>query len=212
MVLKLMQFATVAARKAAARMRAAEDSSIHASAAGDLSLVVVNSPRGESLRATGTSAASAAGEANRQADESEMELIYAGESDGASESKTTTHASGSSGADTLRARLTGSGKRDGVMLKIFGSSDHSDEFSPYATKYARDRAATGVSPHADTNQEARNRNVLCHAPQVESPWMPSSKELDRLAGMATERDQIPLLDCRRACSPSSSTETIRAEK
>uniref|UniRef100_A0AAV1T783 Uncharacterized protein n=1 Tax=Peronospora matthiolae TaxID=2874970 RepID=A0AAV1T783_9STRA len=42
--------------------------------------------------------------------------------------------------------------------------------------------------------------------------MPSSRELDRLVGMTTERERIPFFDCRKICPPNSSTETIRAEK
>uniref|UniRef100_A0AAV1TMI0 Uncharacterized protein n=1 Tax=Peronospora matthiolae TaxID=2874970 RepID=A0AAV1TMI0_9STRA len=231
MVSKTTRVATAAARRAAARMRAAAKSASHTSSAGDSSPVVVKAPRGESPRATGKSAASAAGASSRNQDESEIELIYSGESDDASDSKSTPHASGSPGADTARARLIGSGQRGSIMTEIFGSSDYSDESPPHASpsndrmredggapmhhherSNSRDRGNTGASAHAGTNQEARDRNVLRHSPQVESPLMPSSRELDRLFGMTTEPDRIPLFDCRKICPPNSSTETIRAEE
>uniref|UniRef100_A0AAV1UT63 Uncharacterized protein n=1 Tax=Peronospora matthiolae TaxID=2874970 RepID=A0AAV1UT63_9STRA len=213
MVSKTTQAATAAARREAARMRAAAKSASHTPAAGDSSPVVVNPPRGESPRVTGTSVASAAVTSGRNQDESEIELIYSGELDDASDSKATHH-------------------RGGIVTEIFGSSDYSDESPPHASpsndrtrgdggdapihhherSYSRDRSNTGASAHAGTNQEARDRNVLRQALQVESSWMPPSRELERLAGTTTERDRIPLFDCREICPPDSSTDTIRAEE
>uniref|UniRef100_A0AAV1VJQ0 Uncharacterized protein n=1 Tax=Peronospora matthiolae TaxID=2874970 RepID=A0AAV1VJQ0_9STRA len=166
-------------------MRATGESTSHTTAAGISSLVVVNSPRGGSPRAT----------------------------DDASDSKTTPHASGSPGAENARARSTGSGQRGGIILEMFESRDSSDESMTRASlsddstrgdgggapihhheqSNSKDRDNTGASAHAGTNQEARDRIVLRHAPQVESPWMPSARELDRVAGMTTDPVSNPVI-------------------
>uniref|UniRef100_A0AAV1UTT5 Uncharacterized protein n=1 Tax=Peronospora matthiolae TaxID=2874970 RepID=A0AAV1UTT5_9STRA len=189
MVSEPKRVATAAARKVAARRRATGDSTSHTSAAGDSSSASGNSPRGELSRETGTPAASAAGTANRSQDDFEIELINSGESDDVSDSKATPYTSGSPGADTARARLTGSGQRGGIMLEFFGierllrrSSPHASPSNDktrgdggdtsehhYERSISSDRAATSIIAHADTNQEARDRSVLRHTPQVESP-------------------------------------------
>ena len=237
---KSMRVAAEAAKLAVARMRAAGENSSQASPAGDQSpavtreqqaVPVVTSPRGDSPRATHASA-DTAGATTRTEDEPGIEPIYSGESDDSSNSMAACTNSVSPGVDANRARLTGSGDYAAQLREVLGSDHSSDDSSSHASPLdskqrgdggdalmrrhernsSRDRAATGVSASADTNQEARDRNVLRHAPQVESPWMPPSKELDRVAGMTTKRDRIPLFDCRKLCPPNSSTKTIRAEE
>uniref|UniRef100_A0AAV1URW0 Uncharacterized protein n=1 Tax=Peronospora matthiolae TaxID=2874970 RepID=A0AAV1URW0_9STRA len=82
-----MRCAAEPARNAVARKRATDESASLALAAGDASPAVANCPRGESPCATDTSAVSAAGTANRNVHEPEIDLINSGKSDDASDSK-----------------------------------------------------------------------------------------------------------------------------
>uniref|UniRef100_A0AAV1VM53 Uncharacterized protein n=1 Tax=Peronospora matthiolae TaxID=2874970 RepID=A0AAV1VM53_9STRA len=96
------------------------------------------------------------------------------------------------------------------MLDIFGSSCCSNESSPHASpsddrtrgdggaapmhhherSNSRYRGNAGASAHAGINQEARDRIVLRHAPQVEFPWVPPSRELDRLTGTTVQHRPV----------------------
>uniref|UniRef100_A0AAV1UPT7 Uncharacterized protein n=1 Tax=Peronospora matthiolae TaxID=2874970 RepID=A0AAV1UPT7_9STRA len=102
-------------------MRAAAESASHASAAGDSSPVAVVPPREESPRASGTSVASAAGTSGRNQDESEIELIYSGESDDAILLEGDSSRLGITRGGRCKARLTG--QRGSIMTEVFGSSD-----------------------------------------------------------------------------------------
>ena len=91
-------------------MRAAGADVTQDSTAGDHSPAVASSPRGNS-RTTDASAATAAGVGIRNTDEPDIELIYSGESDDASDSKPAPSAFGSPQVDTNRDRLARSEKR-----------------------------------------------------------------------------------------------------
>uniref|UniRef100_A0AAV1TG90 Uncharacterized protein n=1 Tax=Peronospora matthiolae TaxID=2874970 RepID=A0AAV1TG90_9STRA len=207
MVSKTTRVATAAASRAATRMRAAAESASQDSSAR-------------------------AGTSNRNPDESEIELIYSGNSDDASDSKATPHASGSPGADTARARLTGSGQRGGIVTENFGSSDYSDESPPHTSPFndrtrgdggdapthhqersnSRDRGNTGASAHAGT--KSRGQEPKCPAPR--SPSGVSMDAAIQRVGTVGRHDYRtepnPVFDCRNICLADSSTETIRAKK
>uniref|UniRef100_A0AAV1V7I8 Uncharacterized protein n=1 Tax=Peronospora matthiolae TaxID=2874970 RepID=A0AAV1V7I8_9STRA len=142
-----MRCAAEAARKAATRMRADEERYSFASAAGDASPAVANSPRDESPRATDTSATSAAGTANRNVDKPGIDLIYSGELD---------DASGIEG-DTSRLRIIRGGNCKIQVDWLWGTWRHhvrdlrtersSDESSPHASPYNdRTRGDGGDAP------------------------------------------------------------------
>ena len=114
-------------------MRAAGADTTQDSKAGDHSPAVATSPRGNSYRATDTSAATAAGVGSRNTDEPDIEFIYSEESDNASDSKPAPSASRSPRVDIDRARLTGSGKRYEELRDVFGSNNLSDESSVHSS-------------------------------------------------------------------------------
>uniref|UniRef100_A0AAV1TA95 Uncharacterized protein n=1 Tax=Peronospora matthiolae TaxID=2874970 RepID=A0AAV1TA95_9STRA len=175
-----MRCAAEAVRKAVARLRVAEESTSLASSSGDPSPAAAIQQQAVAVtpRATETSAASAACSATRNADQPELELIYSGESDDASDSKATPPAPEDPGR-TLQD--PGGLALGNVAASRPRSSDR--EFRLTSSRLAQvhptigrvaivvkhvnvttmeqleKSVATGVSDRVYTTQEARDRNI-----------------------------------------------------
>ena len=119
-----------------------------------------------------------AGIRTRYENEIELEVDFSGDSDKETDSHATPPASNSPGVDVSRSRIAGSGLRDEELIEVFGPIDSSDEARGdggdatmlYSSRSSsKDRIASGVRSRVGTSQRELDRNVLRHAPQVESP-------------------------------------------
>ena len=80
------------------------------------------------------------------------------------------------------------------MLEAVGRGHRSDDDDDAVMPHDQDDCAGhGVGTSVDTTQEARDRSILCVAPE-ENAWLPPQRALDRLSDPVSNCYQIILFD------------------